>query len=89
MKLRRFSEVVARSVIGAIFIPVVDSGQTYIHYVAKELMKQPSLKSDLVKRMACFEYLTLFVLARQQAIGCYRHLFRSFRSRVGERIEET
>ena len=30
---------------------------------------------------ASFEYSTLFILPRPQAIECYRHLFQSFRSR--------
>ena len=31
--------------------------------------------------MASFDYSTLFVMPRPQAIECYRHLFKSFNSR--------
>ena len=31
--------------------------------------------------MASFDYSTLFILSRLQAIECYRHLFQSFSSR--------
>ena len=80
-KRQRPSEAVARSVIGATFNPFIETGQSYIRYVAKELIKQPSFKSDLIIGMASFDYSTLFVLARSQAIECYRHLFQSFSSR--------
>ena len=75
------SEAVARSVIGATFNPFIETGRSYFRYVAKELIKHPYFKSDLVMGMASFDYSTLFVLARSQAIECYRHLFQSFNSR--------
>ena len=73
--------MIARSVIGATFNPFIETGRSYLRYFAKELMKHPSFKSDLVMGMASFDYSTLFVLSRPQAIECYRHLFQSFTSR--------
>ena len=80
-KRQKPSEAVARSVIGATFNPFIETGRSYIRYVAKELIKHPSFKSDLVMGMASFDYSTLFILPRHQAIECYRHLFQSFSSR--------
>ena len=67
--------------IGATFNPFFETGQSYMRYVAKELIKHPSFKSDLVAGMASFEYSTLYVLPRPQAIECFRQLFLSFSSR--------
>ena len=47
-KRQKPSEAVARSVIGATFNPFIETGRSYIRYVAKELIKHPSYKSDLV-----------------------------------------
>ena len=80
-KRQKPSEAVARSVIGATFNPFIETGRSYLRYVAKELIKHPSFQSDLVMGMASFDYSTLFVLSRPQAIECYRHLFQSFSSR--------
>ena len=80
-KRQKPSEAVARSVIGATFNPFFETGRTYLHYVAKELIKHPFFKSNLVTGMASFDYLTLFVLSRPKAIEWYRHLIRSFSSR--------
>ena len=80
-KRQKPSEAVARSVIGATFNPFIETGRSYLRYVAKELIKHPSFKSDLVTGMANFDYSTLFVLSRPQAIECYRQLFQSFSSR--------
>ena len=67
--------------IGSTFNPFIETGRSYLRYVAKELIKHPSFKSDLVMGMASFDYTTLFVLTQPQAIECYRHLFQSFSSR--------
>ena len=80
-KQQKPSEAVARSVIGATFNPFIETGRSYMHYVAKELIKHPSFKSDLVMGMASFDYSILFVLPQPQAIECYRQLFQSFSSR--------
>ena len=80
-KQQKPSETVARSVIGATFNPFIDTGRAYIRYVAKELIKHPSFKSDLVMGMTSFDYSTLFVLPRVQAIECYRRVFQRFSSR--------
>ena len=78
-KRQKPSEAVARSVIGATFNPFIETGRSYIRYVAKELIKHPSFKSDLGMGMASFDYSTLFVLPRSQAIECYRQLFESLK----------
>ena len=80
-KRQKPSDVVARSVIGATFNLFIKTGRSYMRYVAKELIKHPSFKSDLVMGMASLDYSTLFVLARSQAIECYRQLFQSFSCR--------
>ena len=80
-KRQKLSEAVARSVMGATFNPFIETGRTYIRYVAKELINHPAFKSDLVMGMASFDYSTLFILPRPQAIECCRHLFQSFSSR--------
>ena len=80
-KRQKPSEAVARSVMAATFNSFIETGRTYIRYVAKELIKHPSFKSDLVMGMGSFDYSTLFILPRPQAIDCYRHLVRSFSSR--------
>ena len=69
------------SVIGATFNPFIQTGRSYIRYVAEELIKHSSFKSDLVTGTPCFDYSTLFVLPRPPAIECCRHLFESFSSR--------
>ena len=79
-KRHKPSEAVARSVIGATFNPFIETGRSYIRYVAKELIKHSSSKSDLLTGKACFDYSTLFVLPRPQAIECYRQLFQGFSS---------
>ena len=66
--------------IGATFNPFIEAGRSYLQYVAKEFIKHPSCKSDLVMGMASSDYSTLFVLSRPQAIECYRQLFQSFSS---------
>ena len=80
-KCQKPSEAVVRSVIGATFNPFIETGRSYLRYVAKKLINHPSFKSDLVMGMARFDYSTLFLLSRPQAIECYRHLFQSFSSR--------
>ena len=72
------SDVIARSVMGEAFIPFIDSGRTYIRYVAEKLIKQPTFKSDLVVGMTNFGYSVLFLLPCQQTIDCYNRLFQSF-----------
>ena len=61
-KRQKRLDVDAGSVVGATFNPFIDTGRSYIRYVAKVFFKHPSFKSDLVMGMACFEYSTLFVL---------------------------
>ena len=55
LKHQKLSKAVPRSVIGAFFNPFIDTGLTYIRYVAKELFQHPCFKSDLVIGMACFD----------------------------------
>ena len=75
------SDVVAKTVIGESFNPFIDQGRQYIKYVAKELMRHPTFKSDLVVGLASFNYSVLFKLPKTVAVDCYQHLFQSFSSR--------
>ena len=74
-------EAVAKTVKGELFNPFIDQGRQYIKYVAKELMKHPMFKSDLVNGLACFDYAVLFKSPKTIAVDCYQHLFQSFSSR--------
>ena len=75
------SDAVAKTVMGESFNPFIDQGRQYIKYVAKELMRHPTLKSDLVIGLACFDFSVLFKLPKTVAVDCYQHLFQSFSSR--------
>ena len=75
------SNAVAKTVMGKSFNPFIDQGRQYIKYVAKELIKHPTFKSDLVIGLACFDYAVLFRLPKTVAVDCYQHLFQSFSSR--------
>ena len=75
------SDSVAKTVMGESFIPFIDQGRQYVKYVAKELVKHPTFKSDLVIGLACFDYGVLFKLPKTVAVDCYQHLFQSFSSR--------
>ena len=75
------SVAVAKTVMGESFNPFVDQGRQYIKYVAKQLMKHPTFKSDLVVGLASFDYSVLFKLPKTVAVDCYQHLFQSFSSR--------
>ena len=72
------TDVVAGTVMGEMFNPHVDQGRTYILYVCKELINHPTLKSDLVVGLACFDYPVLFTMPKDQAAACYSRLFHSF-----------
>ena len=50
----------------------------YVRYVCAELLKHPTFKSDLVVRLACFDYSVLCTLRRRQAMDCYARLFQNF-----------
>ena len=58
------SDVVAKTVMRDSFNPFIDQGRQYIKYVAKELLKHPTFKSDLVIGLACFDFSVLFKLAK-------------------------
>ena len=75
------SDTVAKTVMGESFNPFIDQGRQYIKYVAKELVKHPAFKSELVIGLACFDYGVLFKLPKTVAVDCYQHLFQSFSSR--------
>ena len=75
------SVAVAKTVMGESFNPFVDQGRQYIKYFAKEVMKQPTFKSDLVVGLASLDYSVLFKLPNTVAADCYQHLFQSFSSR--------
>ena len=74
------SVAVAKTVMGESFNPFIDQGRQYIKYVAKELMRHPTFKSDLVIGLACFDFSVLFKLPKTVAVDCYQHLFQSFSS---------
>ena len=75
------SDAVAKTVMGESFIPFIDRGRQYIKNAAKELLRHPTLKSDLVIGLACFNKAVLFKLPKTMAIDRYRHVFQSFSSR--------
>ena len=75
------SDTVAKTVMGESFNPFIDQGRQYLKYVAKELVKHPTFKSDLVIGLACSDYGVLFKLPKTVAVECYQHLFQSFSSR--------
>ena len=75
------SDAIAKAVMGESFNPFIDQGRQYIKYVAKELIRHPTFKSDLVIGLACFDYAVLFKLPKTVAVDCYQHLFQSFSSR--------
>ena len=49
--------------------------------MAKELLKHTALKSDLVIRLACFDFTVLHKLSKNVAVDCYQHKNQSFNSR--------
>ena len=75
------SDTVAKTVMGKSFNPFIDLGRQYIKYVAKELVKHPTFKSDLVIGLACSDYGVFFKLPKTVAVDCYQHFFQSFSSR--------
>ena len=75
------SDTVAKTVMGESLNLFIDQGRQYIKYVAKELVKHPTFKSDLVIGLTCFDYGVLFKLPKTVAVDCYQHLFQSFSSR--------
>ena len=72
------TDVVAGTVMSEMFNPHVDQERAYIRYVCKELIKHPTLKSDLVVGLACFYYAVLFTMPKDQAASYYSRLFHSF-----------
>ena len=75
------SDGVAKVVMGESFNPFIDQARQYVKYVAKELVRHPTFKSDLVVGLACFDYGVLFKLPKTVAADCFQHLFQSFSSR--------
>ena len=72
------SDAVAKTVMGESFNPFLDQGRQYINYVAEELMRDPTFKSDLVIGLACFDCSVSFKLPKTVDVDCYQHLFQSF-----------
>ena len=73
------TDVIASAVMGdMLFNSHVNRGRAYIRYVSTEILKHPTLKSDLAVVLACFDYSVLFTLPRGQAMDCYARLFQSF-----------
>ena len=75
------SDTVAKTVMGESFNPFIDQGRQYIKYVARELVKHPTFKSDLVIGLTSFDFGVLFKLPKTVAVDCFQHLFQSFSSR--------
>ena len=74
------SDAVVETVMGESFSPFIDQGRQHIKYVAKELLRHPTFKWDLVIGLARLEYAVLFKLPNTVAVGCYQHVFQSFSS---------
>ena len=72
------TDSVAGTVMGDMFNLHVDQGRAYVRYVCKELINHPTFKSDLVVGLACFDYVVLFTMPKDQAAGCYSRLIHSF-----------
>ena len=72
------TDVIASAVMGEMFNPHVNQGRACIRYVRSELLKHPTIKSDLVVGLACFDYSVLFTLPRGKTMECYARLFQSF-----------
>ena len=72
------TDVVAGTVMDEMFTPHFDQGRAYIRYVCKELINNPTFKSDLVVDLACFDYAVLFTMPKGQVARCYLRLFHSF-----------
>ena len=75
------SDTVAKTMMGESFNPFIDQGRQYIKYVARELVKHLTFKSDLVIGLACFDFGVSFKLPKTVAVDCFQHLFQSFSSR--------
>ena len=74
------SAAVAKTVMGVSFNHFIDQGRQYLTYVAKELLRHHTFKSDLNIGLPCFEYAVLFKLPKTVAVDCYQHVFKSFSS---------
>ena len=61
--------------------PFIDQRRQYIKYVANELLRHFTFKSDLVFGLAWFDIAVLFKLPKTVAVDCYQHVFQSFNSR--------
>ena len=75
------SDAVVKPVMRESFNAFIDQGRQYLEYVAKELLRDPTFRSDLVVGLACFDYAVLFKLPKTVAVDCYQHVFQSFNSR--------
>ena len=74
------SGAVVKTVMGESFNPFFDQGRQYIKYVAKELFRHLTFKSDLAIGLSCFDYDVLFKLPNTVAVDWYQHMFQSFSS---------
>ena len=71
-------DTIASAVMGDMFNPQFEQRRAYFRYVCKELLKLPTIQSDLVVGLACLDYYILFTLPRSQAAGCFSRIFQSF-----------
>ena len=72
------TDVMAGTVMDEIFYPHVNRGRAYNRYMCKEHINDPTLKSELVVVLACFDYVVLFTMPKDQAAGWYSRFFQSF-----------
>ena len=63
---------------GEAFNTLIDLSRQYIKNVARELLRHPMFKYDLVFGLVCFDYAVLFKLPKTVAVDCYQHVFQSF-----------
>ena len=76
------SDVVVKPVMRKSFNPFIHQVRQYMKYVAKELLRHPTFKLDLIIGLASFDYAVLFKLPKGVADDCYQHVFQNFSYRV-------
>ena len=76
LKKRRHKN--ASAVVGDMPDPHVDQGRAQFQYVCKEFLKHPTLKSDITRGLACFDYFVLITLPKSRTTDCYARLFQNF-----------
>ena len=75
------TDIVARTVMGETLNFFIDEGRQCIRFVAKELLKRPRFRSDLVTGMACFDYKRAVRFAKDSSRRFKCQIFENFRTR--------